>query len=548
MQTLTQQYRLLDRDCALLFDRLNSKRSFEKMPFIPTDDARQDIAQQLAALGQRAERLEAPDGVYAIIQQQIRNFLSSLSRSFDSLYARPSKHINGLIYAFSACGRKDSRPDELRADVLLHRYGEIDALWAAIAPRLEHTDPIYLQELVTTIDTCIRTMKFEQAHLAETFGGLADHTALYNAMETLCQKAEGWREQTKAVIVKRGITPKAETAEGDTIRFEEDYYRALLQNELGIDLDELLRWHEQEVEKTRAGVFAIVEGLDIPDEKPTTMAGVNELLLKYAGPYENAEVLFEKAQQYLDIACAEARRIVPMPEEICKLTKIPEQIKYSYPWGGYGGGCSIRRPLMGEYYVNDFNYTAVTDGWIKMMAIHESYPGHHVQFVRRTTDRLPEVVKLGARETPLIEGTAHRSEKIFEYLFPEDQFYPLFVAYRRHHTSVRIKVELWLRYFGKTIGEAVDLYVQELGFDRKTARGQVSAQESMQGYFNSYYYGLKKIEDLERQFGFERDEYTRYLFDAGSISLELFEAFLALSPEDKHRYTHEFASMLQFGE
>ena len=90
--------------------------------------------------------------------------------------------------------------------------------------------------------------------------------------------------------------------------------------------------------------------------------------------------------------------------------------------------------------------------------------------------------------------------------------------------------------------------MKELGFDRKTARGQVSAQESMQGYFSCYYYGMKRIEDLEKKFGFETDEYTRYIFDAGNISLELLERFLALSPEDKKRYTNDFASMIQFGE
>ena len=548
MNSLTQQYRQLDRDCALFYDRLNGKRNYEHTLFIPTEEAQLQGRRELEQLKQRGMALEAPDKVYAIIKQQILNFLDAQQLQFDSVYARPSKNINALIYAFSSIGRKDSREDGLRKTLLLHKYAMAEELWGAIAPKLEGTDPIYLQELVTTLDTFIRTTQFEAEHLQETFPSLHRDDSLKQQMESLCQKAEVWKKEAVEVIAKRGITPKAETAESDTIRFDETYYRALLKNELGIELDELLSWYEAEVEKTRAGVFAIVDKLDLAEEKPTTMAGVNAVLMKYAGPYENAEILFKKAQEYLDIAKAECRRIVPMPEEICKLTPIPEQIKYSYPWGGYGGGCPIRRPLMGEYYVNDFNYTAVTDGWIKMMAIHESYPGHHVQFVRRTVDQLPEVVKLGARSTPLIEGTAHRSEKVFEYLFPDDQFYPLFVAYRRHHTSVRIKAELWLRFFGKTIGEAVDLYVKELGFDRKTARGQVSAQESMQGYFNSYYYGLKKIEDLEKQYGFDKEEYTRYLFDAGNVSLELFEQFLGLSPEDKARYTHEFASILQFGE
>ena len=395
-----------------------------------------------------------------------------------------------------------------------------------------------------------RTLKFELSQLSYTFPNLSkEKTAqLIDSINYILDQSITWAEDARNALSQKGFVPQKETSEDDIIKFDEDYYRNLLQNELGVNLDALLSWHEEEVEKTRAEVFDIVSRLSIPTEKPTTMEGVNDILNTYAGSFESPEILMEKAKEYLDRAKEAALKVVPMPSETCLLLPIPEQIKYSYPWGGYGGGCPIRRPLIGEYYVNDFNYPAVTDGWIKMMAIHESYPGHHVQFVRTTVDRLPEVVKIGARSVPITEGTAHRSERIFEYVFKEDQFYPLFVAYRRHHTSVRIMAELWLRYFGRPIKDAVDLYVRELGFDRKTARGQVSAQESMQGYFSCYYYGMKKIEDLEKKFGFETDEYTRYLFDAGRISLELLERFLALSPEDKNRYTNDFASLIQFGE
>lgn len=550
MTELTHEYKALDRDCAMLYDRLRGARAFERESFLPTMLNEEKLFQELDSLYKRADDLDAPDSVYAIVKEQIINFLDSLNLNLKSNFERPMKHITGLVYAFSTYGRKDSRSDDIRADILISKYSMADKVWKAVEENLKNISPLYLQELISSIGTMERTINFEIEHLDETFSKLDKEIKnnLKKSMENLIILGEKWEIAARDVLSKKGVVPKKETSEGDIIKFDEEYYRKILKNELGIELDELLSWYESEVEKTRAEVFEIVNRLDIPDEKPKTMEGVNAILNKYAGSFESPEILMKKAQEYLDRARDEARKIVPMPEEMCKLCPIPEQIKYSYPWGGYGGGCAQRRPLIGEYYVNDFNYTAVTDGWIKMMAIHESYPGHHVQFVRMAYDTLPEVVKIGARSVPITEGTAHRSERIFEYVFKEDQFYPLFVAYRRHHTSVRIKAELWLRYFGKPIKEAVDLYVKELGFDRATARGQVSAQESMQGYFNSYYYGMKKIEDLEKSFGFEKDEYTRYLFDAGRISLELFEKFLALSKEDKYRYTHDFASIIQFGE
>ena len=550
MKELTYKYRLLDKDCAMLYDELRGGRAFEKMVFVPNGENKARMYKTLDALMFRNELLKAPDEVFAIMKEQISNFLQAQKLSLKGFFDRPMKTISNFTYAYQNYGRKDCRDDETRADILIAKFAMAEEVWAGVREWLSDVSALYLQECIFTLGTMDRTLKFELTQIDVVFPVLSAEKKqqLIDAINGLLKSAEGWKAEANEILTKKGIVAKNETTEEDTIKFDESYYRDLLHNELGVNLDTLVEWHEAEVEKTRAEVFEIVNKLDIPDEKPTTMAGVNDLLNKYAGSFENPEILMKKAQEYLDRAAEEARKIVPLPEETCQLKGIPEQIKYSYPWGGYGGGCPIRRPLIGEYYVNDFNYTAVTDGWIKMMAIHESYPGHHVQFIRATVDTLPEVIKIGARSIPITEGTAHRSERVFEYVFAEDQFYPLFVAYRRHHTSVRIKAEMYLRYFGRPIKDAVDLYVNELGFDRATARGQVSAQESMQGYFNCYYYGMKRIEELEKKFGFDKDEYTRYLFDAGRVSLELFERFLALSPEDKHRYTHDFASIIQFGE
>jgi hypothetical protein len=85
-----------------------------------------------------------------------------------------------------------------------------------------------------------------------------------------------------------------------------------------------------------------------------------------------------------------------------------------------------------------------------------------------------------------------------------------------------------------------------LTFDRKTARGQVLAQELQPGYFTTYYYGLKKLAELQEKFGYDDKSYTEMLFTPGRLSLKNFEAFLALTESDKKRFLTQFASMMEY--
>jgi uncharacterized protein (DUF885 family) len=322
-------------------------------------------------------------------------------------------------------------------------------------------------------------------------------------------------------------------------------YRVILAEERGVSLDDLVNWHAEEVEKTRSELFQIAANLKLGAEPtPKDISGVVDVLNRYAGPAATAEEMFSRCRDYLARARAGTKGYVNLPDEICRVVPMEEYGREQNPWGGYRGGCPRRRPLAGEMVLNDGNLGAITDGWIKINAVHEAYPGHHVQFLRATADPLPETVKMGACSTPLIEGTCVRTERVFEFVFPEDQFYPLFVAYRRHHTSVRIKVDLYLHYFHRPVEDAVRLYMDELGFDRRSARGQVKAQELQPGYFTTYYYGLKRILELQKEFGYDDKSFTEILFAVGRVSLKSFEDFLHLSEADRKRYLTGFESLL----
>ena len=66
------------------------------------------------------------------------------------------------------------------------------------------------------------------------------------------------------------------------------------------------------------------------------------------------------------------------------------------------------------------------------------------------------------------------------------------------------------------------------------------------GYFTCYCYGLKKIEQLEKELGLPADEMTRRLFEAGQISMESLRILLNCSDEARWSILHDYPSLYRF--
>ena len=86
--------------------------------------------------------------------------------------------------------------------------------------------------------------------------------------------------------------------------------------------------------------------------------------------------------------------------------------------------------------------------------------------------------------------------------------------------------------------------MDELDFDHRTARGQVLAQEQMEGYFNCYYYGMKKISDYEQRYGSDVKSFTETLFSCGNMSMENLEGYLKLDAAGQKSWRTDFCSLL----
>ncbi len=540
---LVQLYRDFDERCATCLDQIKSTRRYEKQLYVPSEETRKKAERALQELLAEAGELEAPDVVFEILKNHFDEFIREQMSHLRRMFAGPSSFISGISNTIDYYSRKDSRSSSERAEILLSRLNNIDAVWSGVRKLLPSTAIDEVSQMADVCDTLSTVAKKMVSRVPELYSGMSEKLVqeVQSELERVSERAKGWEQEVKEFVESRKSGPghKEVVSERDPI----EEYRYLLLNQFGVDLDQILSWHEEEIEKTRSEMFEIANRINVPGlPKVDSVEDVVDILNKFEGPCDEPDEMFVRMRDYLDRAQKATREFVKLPEESVVVVPTPDTLVKHYPWGGYGGGCPRRRPLQGETFLNVENYKAVTDGWIRMNSVHECYPGHHVQWVRSVLDPLPETVKVGARGVPTLEGSAHRSERLMEFIYPDDPFYPLFVAYRRHHTSVRIKADLWLRYFGRPFDDVVDLYVQELGFERKVASGQVLAQNLMKGYFTCYYYGMKRLTDLERQLGYNQKDFTELIFSLPRVSLKTMEEFLKLSEPDKSRLLTEFPS------
>ena len=543
-----QELRTLDMEIAQISHKAFSSGSREANLFVPTAAALKSVRATLHGLFEDVEELDVSHPIVDVLASHFKEYLGSVQLGLDSLIDDPGKAYHMLGAKISGLCLGDHRPDSIRHEVLMANIENMHHIWEdAIQPKLKKFDDMKLANLQSGLAEVHRAISYVLPKLRTAFRSFKKQrldvtkTALRDVLENVENHVAIISGQFNDLFSLRAKTIRADD---EVIGTAHEEYKRKLKNSVGVDLDEILAWYKEENENTRADVLSIASKLD---DKVKTTEDASKLLFKHAGPSNSPEDMFEKANVYLLRARAAAREHIWLPEnEVCELVPIPVHLRDYYPWGGYMGDYPSRYPLYNKMFLNSNNFSSITDGWLKILALHEAYPGHHAQFIRSAIDPIPETMKRGASAAAFTEGVCIRTEKVFEHIFQEDPFFSLMVALRWHHASTRIIIDLMLHYFGNTIGEACDVYEKEMGFDNKTARAQVQAHENMPGYFTGYYYGLKKICDLEKELDWEMKAYTELLFSVGRINLTTFEKIVRLSPQNRHRLLHDFASMLQF--
>jgi uncharacterized protein (DUF885 family) len=223
------------------------------------------------------------------------------------------------------------------------------------------------------------------------------------------------------------------------------------------------------------------------------------------------------------------------PKEVLHVVHTPEFRRHEIPFAAYLSPSPKDLDQVGYYYV-----TPVTDddslrehNWVGLenTSVHESYPGHHLQFsVANSIPAASTLPRLMNESSVFYEGWALYCEQLMqEQGFLQSKEHRFVMLKDRLWRALRIIIDIKTQTGQMTYDEAADLMVRELHFPRAQACADLNWYSQSPSGPMGYALGwsiINRLRDREKtRLGsrFNLKEFHDKLLSAGSISLPLVE-------------------------
>jgi uncharacterized protein (DUF885 family) len=239
----------------------------------------------------------------------------------------------------------------------------------------------------------------------------------------------------------------------------------------------------------------------------------------------------EAARQFV-----KEKKLVSFPsKEELHVVHTPEFRRHEIPFAAYLSPSPKDPDQVGYYYV-----TPVGDddllrehNWVGLenTSVHESYPGHHLQFsVANSLSAASTLPRLMNESSVFYEGWALYCEQLMqEQGFLKSKEHRFVMLKDRLWRALRIIIDVKTQTGKMTYDEAADLMVRELHFPRAQACGDLNWYSQSPSVPMGYALGwsiINRLRDQEQQrlgSKFSLREFHDKLLSAGSISLPLVE-------------------------
>jgi uncharacterized protein (DUF885 family) len=245
--------------------------------------------------------------------------------------------------------------------------------------------------------------------------------------------------------------------------------------------------------------------------------------------------VYQKAMEAARDFVREKRLVSFPPKEELHVVYTPEFRRHEIPFAAYLSPSPKDPNQVGYYYV-----TPVTDedllrehNWVGLenTSVHESYPGHHLQFsVANSIPAASTLPRLMNESSVFYEGWALYCEQLMqEQGFLKSKEHRFVMLKDRLWRALRIIIDVKTQTGQMTYDEAADLMVRELHFPRPQACGDLNWYSQSPSGPMGYALGWSMINRLrdqeQKRLGekFNLREFHDKLLSAGSISLPLVE-------------------------
>jgi uncharacterized protein (DUF885 family) len=312
-----------------------------------------------------------------------------------------------------------------------------------------------------------------------------------------------------------------------------EHYHLLLKKRhfLSHDAAGLLALGEKLFDETKKELTALAEkiapGKSVGEAARKIQEGhpaADELLAVYRKAMEAARK-FVREKQLVSFPSREELRVVYTPEfqrheipfaaYLSPSPKDPEQIGYYYV-----------TPVDDDDLLREHNWTGLEN-----TSVHESYPGHHLQFtVANSIGAACTLPRLMNESSVFYEGWALYCEQLMqEQGFLKTEEHRFVMLKDRLWRALRIIIDVKTQSGRMTYDEAADLMVHELQFPRPQAEADLNWYSQSPSVPMGYALGWSIINRLREQernklgTSFDLRRFHDRLLSAGSISLPLVE-------------------------
>ncbi len=261
---------------------------------------------------------------------------------------------------------------------------------------------------------------------------------------------------------------------------------------------------------------------------------------------------FEEALAYTAKAMADAKAFIREhdlatipPNEELSVIETPTYIRHIIPFAAYNSPARFEPRKQGFYMVTpiedkpemlrEHSYAGTRN-----TAVHEGYPGHHLQLTCATLNPSYARILVGATET--VEGWAHYCEDMMKQAGfsadPKTKFVQLLDQIWR---ACRILIDVDLHMGRMSFGEAVELLVREAGMEKAGAIAEVKRYTYWPAYQLSYLLGKHLIVQLQARV--KKDLGTAYsdkffhdtILYAGSLPMKYMREIFAHKTKELRR-------------
>jgi uncharacterized protein (DUF885 family) len=249
-----------------------------------------------------------------------------------------------------------------------------------------------------------------------------------------------------------------------------------------------------------------------------------------------ADSIKQAYQEQMDAARAFViqNRIVTLPEgEYVITVDTPPAMRRSSPFGTFQAVGAFDDGLEGRLVLTPIEDWMSPEqqaerlrshhrAWIPIIAVHEAYPGHHVQALKLREN--PRILRKVVREPIFSEGWGLFTEELmFELGFLQGDDVRLTQLRNRLWRAARVILDVSLHTGRMTFDEAVDFLVEKVRFERYAAELEVGMYTRRPTYVLGYLIGMQEIEriraDYVERFGEPSppSEFYDRLLSVGSI-------------------------------